>query len=179
MSNFNDPAGCDNLTELAAMLLEQSQELISFADTKAQLVLAADALFATAVGGFEADRARGLFTSGTPLDDRLSIILILLAFGTLLVSVYYALTVAKPNLTPTVHGSNLFFFGAILQRSENEFVDAFQKQSLEEARSAVLREVYAKSHIAARKFNLTHQSLNYLVWALVLWIAAQVISILG
>lgn len=162
--------------QLAAQLFEHMQGLINFADTKAQLTLAADALLAAIITTMSQQMMANLLNSNALPLARIAGLLAVLMFVALLLSIYFALVVARPVLRVSGAKSNsLFYFGHIVQYSEKEFVEAFMSLTGEEAEAALLTQIYARSKIVWRKFNAIRRSLDFLVVALVLWIAAQIL----
>lgn len=162
-------------TQLATQLFEHVQGQINFADTKAQLTLAADALLAAVVAPQGRSLLGGLLDGSAPPLTRIAALLGLLMFASVLLSVYFALVVARPMLRVGGARPSLFYFGTIVQHSEEEFIKAFVSQSSEDVRLALLAQVHARAKIAWRKFTAIQRSLDFLVAALVLWTVAQVL----
>lgn len=175
----SNPPDTESMTKLATMLFEHTQGLINFADGKAQLILAANALFAAAVINLQGGVVAKLLDGAAPAVERLTALTALMMFVALLLSFFYAIRVARPDLLPPEQGHNLFFFGHILQRTEKEFVNQFLGQSDDDMRRAILSQVYAKSRIASNKFLGIRRSLNFLVLTLLLWIVTELLIALG
>ncbi|MBN1313337.1 MAG: hypothetical protein JXB30_18165 [Anaerolineae bacterium] len=164
-----------DLGDLTVQLFEHMQGQINFADTKAQLTLAADALLAAAITPLSQEVMAGLLGSSVSPLSRITGLLGVGMFVALLVSVYFSLVVARPVLHVFGASSSLFYFGNIIQHSEADFIKAFLSLTDDEIRAALLVQVYARSKIVWRKFRAIRHSLSFLVIALVLWIATQIL----
>ena len=167
------PISQERTDELCAIIYGYLGGQITLADTKAQLTLAADALLASAILSLDKSVVLGILDASTPLLTRLATLLMIGMFGALLVSVYYALRVARPTLMPSKR-SNMFYFVDVTRMSEETFRTRFLTQTPDDITDALLEEVYLLSHIAYRKFERVGRSLTWLVVAFVLWGIAQV-----
>lgn len=166
-------APADDQTDVARFLFEHMQGQINFADTKAQLTLAADALLAASVSPLVRGAALNLLDPASPVLIRVAGAASLLMFAALLLSIYFSLVVARPTLNVRESQFSLFYFGHIARSSEAEFIARFTRSSPDELRTAILAQVYAKAKIATRKFAASRVSLNFLFAALALWAVAQ------
>lgn len=158
------------LDSLAAQLFDHVEGQITYADTKAQLTLAANAILAATLSLVGRGEGLALFRSGVSPIDRIAGVMGLLMFVALLCSVYFALRVARPRMqaAPGSQG-NLYFFGHIAAQPHDTYIDRFLAQSPDEARRGLLSQIYAKAKIAQQKFLGMRLSLDFLVGALVLW----------
>ena len=159
--------------ELCALIYGYLGGQITLADTKAQLTLAADALLASSILALDKSLILGVFDGSTPFLTRLGTLLMIGMFGALLVSIYYALRVARPTLMPSKR-ANMFYFVDVTRMSEETFRTRFLTQTPDDITDALLEEVYTLSHIAYRKFERVGHSLNWLIAAFALWAVAQV-----
>ncbi len=165
-----------NTAQLAVQLFEHMQGLINFADTKAQLTLAADALLAATITTMSQQVMVNLLNSNALPLARIAGLLGVLMFVALLLSIYFSLVVARPVLHVSgAKNHSLFYFGHIVQYSEKEFIEAFMSLTDEEAQAALLTQIYARSKIVWRKFTAIRHSLDFLVVTLVLWVTTQVL----
>ncbi len=169
-------AGVDsaNPTELAGLLFEHMQGQINFADTKAQLTLAADALLAATIAPLGRGIALSLLDGSAPILTRALALVTALMIASLLISVYYSLIVARPVIRVKGALKSSFYFGDIVAQEEAGYIQNFMAKTPDDLKKEMLAQVYAKALIAQRKFTASRHSLNFLVGALVLWAGAQV-----
>jgi disulfide bond formation protein DsbB len=166
-------AGTD-FTTPATLLFEHIEGQINRADTKAQLVLTADALLITAFTLSGSGITAAIAGNTAAARDIVSGVAELLVFVALITSIYFAIAASRPILHPPSQRCNLFFFGHIAQLDEQTFIDTFTGQSEAEMRTSILAQVYAKSLIADHKFASVGRSTNFLIAALVLWAVMRI-----
>ena len=171
----NDSLQTDHVRTMAAMLFEFIETQINRADTKAGLILAADTLFATTVTVLSKGALVNLFDNAVPPLPRLTALLTILMFVALLISAVYALIVARPILRIPKRDRTWFFFGRVAEATAPDFIQAFSSQTPEEIQVRLLNEVYTISLIAQRKFSRVQRSFDFLIAALLLWAALQVL----
>jgi hypothetical protein len=150
---------------------------ISIADTKAQLIMTANTILIASM--VIAPGSLGAVLSGQAVTPRDSLVtLLLLGMGAcLVVSIYNALRSSGPRMTAS-RRPNLFFFGHVAAMSEEEFEESFLGMNMMDVKSAVLRQIYAKSVIVQRKYKHIHLAIRFLFLALGLWLIARVIGAL-
>jgi len=170
-----DTQAAYDISDLTMQLFEHMQGQINFADTKAQLTLAANALLATAISPLSQEVIGGLLDSSAAPLPRITGFLGIGVFISLLLSVYFSLVVARPVLRVSGASGSLFYFGNIIQHSEADFIQSFSNLRNDEIKAALLVQIYARSKIVWRKFTAIRHSLNFLVLSLVLWIAIQIL----
>jgi hypothetical protein len=125
--------------DLAVQLFEHMQSLINFADTKAQLTLAADALLAATITTMSQQVMVNLLNGNALPLARIAGLLGVLMFVALLLSIYFALVVARPVLHVSgARNNSLLYFGHIVQYSEKEFIEAFMSLTDEEAQATAV-----------------------------------------
>jgi hypothetical protein len=170
-----EPAASNrDILRAARLLFEHIEGQISRADTKAQLTMATDVIFATATSSSLTGIVATLTGGSTlPLDRTMSILTVLL-FVSLVLSVVFALLIVRPNLTPPQRNT-LVFYDQISKLSEDDFVTQFQGQSLRQINESLLAEVHAKAKIAARKFTGIRWSISFLLLAFGVWVATLAI----
>lgn len=166
------------ISRASSLLFEHIEGQINLADTKAQLILAADALLALAFAPLIKGAAIRLFANATPILDRFVALFAIGMFITLVCSFFFALLVVRPSLRNR-EPTSLMYFGQIAQASEKDFIETFQTQSLDKLKEAVLTEVHAKARIAKRKFKRIRYSVNFLIAALILWTVVQLLQAFG
>jgi hypothetical protein len=167
-------ASQEELRRATTLLLEQTANQISLADTKAQLTLAADALLVAAITPLGRGIVGHVFDSSLPLSTRVAAAGVIGTFLALLISFYFALVAVRPRLRiRRDHQPTLMYFRQIIRVPEASFIDRFLAQSPEDLLRAVLAETYAQSLIANRKFLGVRWSVIFLLAALVLWAVAQ------
>lgn len=164
----------DLITELVKLLFEHLGSQIALADHKAHLTVAADAILVASIASLDKGIALSLLDNAAPVISRLASFSTILMFVSLLLSLYYALMVAKPILM-LPRRETLFYFGNIQQWSEKEFIDKFLSQPRHEISGSILALVYAQARIANRKFVGVRQSINFLIAALILWALVQLL----
>jgi Pycsar effector protein len=165
----------DEATELAQLLYDHIEGQIGSADTKASFVLVANSLLASAITLSAKGLGTAMFDPRTTLEERLVAILTVPMLVAFLVSVLFAISVASPRAQSSRAWPNLYFFGYIARRSEDQFVTEFLKQTAQENTVALLASVYGKSRIADRKFTGVRRSFIAFVVAISLWAMIQMI----
>lgn len=166
----NETVSEQELRTLASFLFNLIEAQITRADTKAGLVIAADAVLITVGLLFTRQGAITILASNSaPPLERVMSMLTVLMFGALFISMLNALLAARPALSVKGGGETLFFFGRIAQYSHREFLDVFSSQTLTQQHEAILTEVYNTARIATKKFARVRYSIDYLLIALVLW----------
>jgi hypothetical protein len=171
----------DEITESAAFLYALVENLITRADTKAGLILAADTVFATVLIVLSKGAIVNLLDSSTNFASRFSGLLAILTFAALLLSSLFVLLVARPKLLSGKEeaSGSLFFFGRISQMRYQDFVEQFSKQSSAELRNTLLTEVHTTAQLANQKFNRIRYSLDFLIVAVILWTIMQIVVALS
>ena len=166
----------DKTADVAVALFEHVEDQINRTDTKAQVVLAADAILLGWLGTQNPTAMSALLAGHASVGGRVTTLLIALVFVGLILSLACGLAVIWPRAGRSA-GSSLVYFGAIAGRSEPEFVAAFLRQSRTEVTQSVLAGVHAKARIATQKFRWVSLSVAFLLATLVLWTALQVIRL--
>lgn len=159
--------GDERLTELALVLFTHLEDQLNRTDTKAQVVLAVDALL---LGWFSTQHLtvlRGVFAQPTFGAGWTSAVLTLLVFFGLFLSLACGLVVIWPRVGNS-RGSALVYFGGIARQSEGDYVAALLRQSPAEVLASVLAGVHAKARIARAKYRWVGLSLTFLLASLVL-----------
>lgn len=159
--------GGDRQTELALALFTHLEEQINRTDTKAQVVLAVDALL---LGWFSTQNptvVRGVLAQPAFGADWLGALLTLLVFFGLFLSLACGLVVIWPRVGKTT-GSTAVYFGDIARQSERDYTAAMLRQSPVEMLASVLAGVHAKARIARAKYRWVGLSLAFLLASLVL-----------
>lgn len=159
------------VTRLATLLFDHIEGQIKSADSKAWLTVAANTLLANVFKDLNTRMVYKLWNSPNFV-ERVSSFFIVLMFVSLLGSIFYALWVVKPTLSAPIQQS-LFYFGNIKQQREEDFINKFQKQRLDEICRAILAQVYTKAKIANRKFIYLNNSLYLFFVALLCGALAQ------
>jgi hypothetical protein len=172
-NSIQPPVGKEQTTELAKLLFEHIEGQINRSDTKAQLIMAADAILAAIIISSEKGMTASLLDANSPIMNRLAAVLFISMFFALLLSIYYALLVTKPKLRLPKQRQTLFYFGHIAQCDEDEFIGKFLSLPSDEIIVSILTQVYAKAQVATDKFTEIRRSLNFLITSLILWAIAQ------
>ena len=169
--NPNETVSEQELRSLSSFLFNIIESQITRADTKAGLVITADSVFIT-VSILLSRRSAILilFDGGASPIERVISILTILMFASLFFSMLNALLAARPSLIVKGTGApTLFFFGHIAQLEHREFLDLFSKQTATQHHESLLTQVYSTAHIATQKFARVRYSIDYLIYALILW----------
>ncbi len=172
-------AETEDLAKSATLLFQYMESQISFADSKAEIAVLAQAFLASSVVLLGQETKLNIFDAAMPLLDRVIAVLMLLLVGSFMLSTTFALLTARPRITRVKQQElkPLFYFGYITELAESEFIARFSAQTSEELHKAILSQVYAKAHIARAKFERMRISLNFLIVAVILW--ALVLLLLG
>lgn len=166
----NETVSEQELRSLSSFLFNLIEAQITRADTKAGLVIAADAVLITVSLLFSRHGALLILFAPEPtLSDRLLSVLTLAMFVLLFLSMLNALLAARPALVVKGGAETLFFFGRIAQLSHREFLDEFSKQTMTQHHEALLTEAYNTSIIAKQKFKRVRYSIDFLIGSLFLW----------
>ena len=167
----------DEITpEVAWSLFQHVEDQINRSDTKAQVVLAADAIL---LGWFSTQNAsllQAIFNGQAAVAERIASLLVALVFVGLFLSVTCGLVVIWPRAT-TPEDETLVYFRSIARQRRSEFVAAFLSQSRVEVTRNILAAVHATARIAYRKFRWVSFSIGFLLATLVLWAPLQVIRV--
>jgi hypothetical protein len=166
----------DKTTDVALSVFEHVEDQINRTDTKAQVVLAADALLLGWLGTQNPTAMRALLDGHGSTLVRVTALPLALVFAGLFLSLMCGLLVIWPR-TGGSGSSSLVYFGGIARRSEGEFVSTFLRQSPGEVAQQVLADVHATARIAQRKFRWVSLSVAFLLVALVLVAAVGVLHI--
>jgi len=164
--------------ELMKTLFTYMEDQIRFADSKAQglLLLATSALVAVAItGALNKGTGIALIDSSETLFSRVSALFSILMFASLIVAIYCAVLTLRP--WPSVPGiETLLYFDRISRLSLESFIQQFVQQTRSEIHISLLSAIHTKSQIADWKFYQVRLGLNFLLVAMVLWGAAQILS---
>lgn len=165
-------AGVD-FSYLLYMLSSNLDEQIRLADSKANLVLGANAILLT-VTELKQGALRSLVTGAiSPTLDNAMLLFSLGTLAALLVSVVYAVRTSIPNLGAGTSVQNLFFFDHIQQLPAREFVERFMAQNGQDIKRHVLEQVHARSRIASVKFRRLRISMIALLAGAGCWVLSQ------
>lgn len=171
-----------DFTRLFYMAFITLDTQIIIADTKAQLIMGANAVMIASLG-FNQAETFGVLGNPAATTAQQSGLLLLLGMAVLMVmSVYYALNSSRPNLRnpqPGAMGRNLFFFGHVAQMSGDDYEQQFMGLTMEEVKRSVIRQIHAKSTIVTRKYAMINRSLMLLFLALILWLGSRVVLAIG
>jgi hypothetical protein len=164
-----------DFTRLFYMLYQQMDSQIMLADSKAQLIITANAII---IASFTLDQGaiRRILAAGTSLPDRIGLGLSVAMIVCIMLSVFYALATTRPNLAPPSQVLNLFFWGHIAQVPEAEYREKFMNMSIDEVKLSVITQIHARSRVVARKFRRVQRSLDFLFISLVLYLLTYIVQ---
>ena len=164
----------EEVTKATTLLFGHIEEQINRADTKAQLTMVADALLAGTLATLGKGTARSLLIMTSTALNRLTDLFIILMFLALACSFFWALRVINPHLRGSKRFT-LMYFGKIAQMDEDDFIDTFQNQSLNDLKVSTLAQVHTKARIAQIKFARVRWSINFLIASLAFWALIQLL----
>ena len=161
-------------TPLLQMLSQDMDALTRHADTKAQIILAINAILTATASG-----QAGTLAAATPLQ------VVAFACGVttlvlMIASVYFSLRTVVPRAAPphAVRARNLFFYGDIAALGETQYLAQFQALTPAEIREQVLSQVFAKAGVAAAKFRNVRRAVTLLFAAVTVWLVGRILTTL-
>lgn len=168
-----------DLSRMLYMMYQHLDHQVAIADTKANIVIAANAILITGfsislpaisdlVGNFETIDTIGMAAL-------LSMLLTLLVN---LGSILYAIVSARPNLIRPHHEPNMFFFGDLAAVDVNELEAMFFERNVNRVKRDVLQQIQARSKVVLQKFKRVRLSMNLLLLAAVSWVITQILLVL-
>ena len=150
---------------------------IFMADSKAAVALGGAAILATVATALDSQLLAKLFNPSGTLFQHLLAVLAVAMFGLVIWSVANTLIATLPA-TPRPKHTNLFYFVSIRDMTEEDYRQAFLKQTPKEVEAALFNQVHVLAGITYRKFRLLRRSLNLLVIAFVVWILIHLLQVL-
>jgi hypothetical protein len=171
-----------DVTRLIYMLYQDVEQQIHRADFKAQLTLSTAAVLTAMMvnigPGLRLDSWVGmqLFEQAVLALYSLFILCMCLAFGC-------GIAAAFPRTVKKAADANshpsLYFSGQIAQMSGADYADFFCQQSNDGGKRSVLGQVHSKCIVLEAKIHLVRLGLSFLVLALVWWMAARFVWLIG
>ncbi len=169
-----------DFTRLLYLLYMDLEQQIARADTKAQIILSANALLIAAVAnlgfGLEEVSLDSITAGGA-----LAMAAMVLTLAAAIVSVYSALRVAFPRLVSSGRRApdqdediSLFYSGHIAQLTDDAYVSRFLDLTLQDVKEQVMRGIHAKAGIVQRKFVDVQRSMIGIMAAVVFWALGQI-----
>jgi hypothetical protein len=191
-----DKINANQVIDLARILFEHIEGQIKASDSKAWLSISANGILLTLLNLSIENLLKSLYGGAAKSSllvlgklgqqatwyQNLAAVFCLLMFLSILISLGFAFWSVKPVLggrksTKNKSGKNknLFYFGDIQDHKQDEFIQAFQNQSLEMIGKALLTQVHIKASIADRKFTLLSKSMIAMMVSLVCWALALLV----
>lgn len=164
-----------DFTRLFYMLYQQMDSQIVLADSKAQLIITANAIIIASIT-MDQGAIRRIVAAGTALPDRVGLVLSVVMILSIILSVFYALATTRPNIAPPTQILNLFFWGHIAQMPEADYREHFMNMSINEVKLAVITQIHARSRVVARKFRFVQRSLDFLFMSLLLYLLTYLVN---
>jgi hypothetical protein len=171
-----------DVTRLIYMLYQDVEQQIYRADFKAQLTLSTAAVLTAMMvnigPGLRLDSWVGmqLFEQAVLALYSLFILCMCLAFGC-------GIAAAFPRTVKKAPAANshpsLYFSGQIAQMPGADYADFFCQQSNDGVKRSVLGQVHSKCIVLEAKIHLVRLGLSFLVLALVWWMAARTVWLIG
>lgn len=164
-----------DFSRLFYMLYNHLDVQVQIADNKTNLILAANTILLTAFA-LNPGTLEGALGAIDSLEDALVLASIIVMLVSVITSVIFALVAARPRTIRPHRPNNLFFFGDIVQHQQQDFVAAFMEQSIEDVRRNIIEQIYARSQVVTRKYNLINRSVLFLMLAILFWTSTQVLT---
>ena len=146
---------------------------ISLADSKAQLIMGANAVLLAAL-------VVDIASVGQLLQDehmlgRIGADLIILTALMLATSIYFGITATLPKMGQSKHDNNLFFFGHITQMKQQDYLREFLQLTPAQIKASYIAEIHARAHIAEKKFAQVRWGLIILTAGFCFWVSAHIV----
>lgn len=163
-----------DFTPMLQMLSQDMDSLTRHADTKAQIILAINAILTATASG----QARAL-AAATPL-QALAFACGIATLVLMIASVYFSLRTVVPRQVRSrgQRPRNLFFYGDMAAMAEGEYVAAFQTLTLADLREQVLAQAHAKAGVVAAKFRNVRRAITLLFAAVTVWLVGRILTTL-
>jgi len=170
------PIGVDDVLDYAWRMFDHLTSQIQYADTKASLILGADAILLGSLAATVADRVTRMLENWYSTADLVAVILLAVALLMLGGSIYYALIVTRPSMGRP-HTAGLFYFGMMRVLEREDFIQQFESLTVPDVRQDLLSQVYTLANITHRKFRRNAIALNLLLGGLYLWALGEILRI--
>ncbi len=158
-----------NPTILNVAHWQEVDALIRQADLKAQVLLGIDALLLAGLARSADAAIGGVAPVDTPLE--------FMTLGLLLVSIAMALVTVAPRRAQGSSPDALFFFQAVSELEEDDFVRRYTALTPDELLQKVAHEIHAKSSLAAVKLSRIRIGIGLLAAAVGCWALALVVGL--
>ena len=146
---------------------------ISLADSKAQLIMGANAVLLAAL---VVDIASvGQLLQGEHMLGRIGAVLIILTAVMLATSIYFGIVATLPKMGQSKHDNNLFFFGHITQMAQQDYLREFLQLSPMQIKASYIAEIHARARIAEKKFQQVRLGLLILIAGFCFWVSAHIV----
>jgi hypothetical protein len=154
-------------------LYDHVEGVVRFGDTKATLLIAADALLVTAY--LTAANKLGFFEDGIEGSAK---VLCLVAFALLGLSLVLALVAATPNPSHWLGKERIksvLLYSSIAGYDENEYLVELQRLGDEDISDEIVRQIHSKARFAHRKFSYlalssTSTCLSFIVYTTAIFV---------
>jgi len=160
-----DDIGLAKEIEFAFNILNYNQNLIQFADSKANALLLINSIFIAALGPFiEIVRKGGNLLAG-------GLIGIFFIFSIL--SILMALAVIATRKVPEIENKSksMFFFGHIVEtRSPDGYIHEFNHSDANQFKEALLTNIFVVSKIASTKYTIYNYGQTFTLISCLFWI---------
>ena len=171
-----------DVTRLIYMLYQDVEQQINRADLKAQLTLSTSALLMAII--VKMDPGLRLHNwAGLQLFELVVLVLYSLSGLSITFAFGWGIAAAFPRAikkaAATNRHPNLYFTGQIIQINGNDYADLFCKQSNDGVKRSVLGQIHSKSIVLEAKLNNVRKGMAGLVIALMFWIAARLVLLIG
>ena len=171
-----------DVTRLIYMLYQDVEQQISRADLKAQLTLSTSALLMAIIVKMDPGLRLHSWANMQIFEH---IVLVLYSLFVLSISfasgwgIAAAFPRAIKKTADTNHHPNLYFSGQIVKINGNDYADLFCGQSNDGVKRSVLGQIHSKCIVLEAKLNNVRKGMTGLVIALIFWISARLVLLIG
>jgi hypothetical protein len=146
---------------------------ISLADSKAQLIMGANAVLLAAL---VVDIASvGQLLQSDSFLGKIGGLLIMATAIMLATSIYFGIAATLPKMGQSKNAQNLFFFGHITQLKEQDYLQQFLQLTPTQIKVSYIAEIHARARIAEKKFEQVRWGLIILTSGFCLWVCAHIL----
>jgi hypothetical protein len=171
-----------DVTRLIYMLYQDVEQQISRADLKAQLTLSTSALLMAIIVKMDPGLRLHSWANMQIFEH---IVLVLYSLFVLSISftsgwgIAAAFPRAIKKTADTNQHPNLYFSGQIIKINGNDYADLFCEQSNDGVKRSVLGQIHSKCIVLEAKLNNVRKGMTGLVIALIFWISARLVLLIG
>lgn len=171
-----------DVTRLIYMLYQDVEQQINRADLKAQLTLSSSALLMAIIVKMDPG-LRLHHWAGLQIFEQIVLVLYSLFGLSITFAFGWGIAAAFPRAVKkaanTNRHPNLYFSGQIIKINGDDYADLFCKQSNDGVKRSVLGQIHSKCIVLEAKLFNVRKGMAGLVIALIFWIAARLVLLIG